>query len=149
FEHLLASAPDVAGLATAAPDLKVLVTSRVAMRVYGEHILRVPPMSFPDVGTTSGLPERKQLEILLRFEAIRLFVLRARSAQHDFEITRENISAVTAICRKLDGLPLAIELAAFRANVLSPQAILERLGHSLDLLANGPTDLPERQRSLR
>ena len=90
FEHLPAAAADVAGLATAAPDLKMLVTSRVALHAYGEYLFRVPPMSFPNIGAATDLGEGVHLEALSQFEAIRLFVQRARSVQHGFEITRKS-----------------------------------------------------------
>ncbi|MEO8285538.1 MAG: tetratricopeptide repeat protein [Chloroflexota bacterium] len=149
FEHVLAAGVEVATLLAESLDMKMVITSRVALHAYEEHIFRVPPMHFPEVDTAGRVLDETQLERLARFEAVELFAQRARAVRHDFMLGTHNIEAITAICRKLDGLPLAIELAAFRANVLSPQIILEKLEHSLDLLTNGPVNLPERQRSLR
>ncbi len=148
FEHLPAAAPEVARLLAGVQGLKILATSRVALHIYGEHLFRVPPMSCPD-DDAAGALLATQPGRLAEFEAIALFVQRARFVQHEFALTPMNTRAIVGICRKLEGLPLAIELAAFRTNVLPPQVILDKLGHSLDLLANGPSDLPHRQRSLR
>ncbi len=143
LEHLLPAAPDIGILLAGAPGLKVLATSRTALHIYGEHTFVVPPMSVPSVEDAALLQD------LSRYEAISLFVRRARAVNQDFALTSENAGEIVAICRRLDGLPLAIELAANRARVLSPGQILERLASSLGLLVGGASDLPSRQRSLR
>jgi class 3 adenylate cyclase len=142
-EHLLEAAPLLEQLLAAAPRLRVLATSRTPLGLYGEQELLVPPLAIPD---PRHPPE---LHVLSRYEAVALFVERAREARHDFDLTSENAPAVAEICARLDGLPLAIELAASRIKVLSPHAILSRLGQGLDLLATGARNLPERQRTLR
>src|SRR5215204_2497566 len=143
FEQVLESASLLDALLSAAPGLKLLATSRTALRLYGEHEFPVPPLSLPDTGP---LPP---VEHLTRYEAVRLFVDRARAIRPDFSLTGENAPAVIEICHRLDGLPLAIELAAARIKLLSPQAMLLRLGNRLKLLTGGARNLPERQRTLR
>lgn len=143
FEHLLSSAEDLAALLSGAPLLTLLVTSRNALGIYGEHIFDVPPMSLP---RTEDAPD---LALLYDYEAVALFVQRARAANPGFQLTEENAAAVTLLCRKLEGLPLAIELAANRMRVLPPASILEHLGSRLDMLSDGASNLPPRQRSLR
>src|SRR3712207_5734721 len=143
FEQVLEAAPMVTELLSTAPNLKVLATSRIPLRLYGEHEYSVPPLALPD-------PRRSpSVERLTQYEAVRLFVERAQAAKADFSETNENAPAVAEICYRLDGLPLAIELAAARIKVLSPQKMLERLGNRLKLLTGGARDLPERQRTLR
>jgi predicted ATPase/transcriptional regulator with XRE-family HTH domain len=136
FEHLASAAPLVAELLASAPRLKVLMTSRAPLHLSGEHEIAVPP-----------LPEQ---------EAVRLFVARSQAVRADFTLASEDASAAAEICRRLDGLPLAIELAAARSRLFSPQALLARLGEAgvttrsaLWLLTGGPTDLPPRQQTLR
>src|SRR5215207_8989962 len=143
FEQVLESASLLDALLSAAPGLKVLATSRTALRLYGEHEFPVPPLSLPDI---ASLPP---VEHLTRYEAVRLFVDRARAIRPDFSLTEENAPAVIEICSRLDGLPLAIELAAARIKLLPPQAMLSRLGNRLKLLTGGARNLPERQRTLR
>ncbi len=143
FEQVLESASLLDALLSAAPGLKVLATSRTALRLYGEHEFPVPPLSLPDTGS---LPP---VEHLTRYEAVRLFVDRARAIRPDFSLTEENAPAVIEICSRLDGLPLAVELAAARIKLLSPQAMLSRLDNRLKLLTGGARNLPERQRTLR
>ncbi len=143
FEHLIQAAPLVAELLAMGPHLKILVTSRSALRIYGEHESPVPPLELPD---SRSLPP---LEVLSRVPAVELFVQRALAARPDFELTGENAAAVTEICARLDGLPLAIELAAARIKVLSPAAMLTRLASRLQLLTGGARDLPQRQQTLR
>jgi predicted ATPase/class 3 adenylate cyclase/Tfp pilus assembly protein PilF len=143
FEQVLKSAPLVGELLGACPKLKVLVTSRTRLRLYGEHEYPVPPLSLPDPRVMPSL------EVLTRYEAVRLFVERARAVKADFEVTNENAATVAEICARLDGLPLAIELAAARVKVLPPQKMLDRLPNRLKLLTSGARDLPERQRTLR
>jgi predicted ATPase/DNA-binding SARP family transcriptional activator len=143
FEHLTEAAPDVAALLAAAPRLKVLVTSRAVLRLSGEREYPVMPLATPEPGAAPPAEE------LLRYGAVELFVSRARAVKPDFALTPENAPAVVEVCASLDGLPLAIELAAARTRVLSPQAILTRLGKRLQLLTSGPRDLPARQQTLR
>ncbi len=143
FEHLISEAPTVADLLAMAPNLKILVTSRAALRVYGEYEFPVPPLALPDPQTAPNL------EALQQFPAIALFVQRARAAKPDFALDKQNAAAVTEICARLDGLPLAIELAAARVKVLSPAAMRTRLASRLQLLTGGARDLPQRQQTLR
>jgi predicted ATPase/DNA-binding SARP family transcriptional activator len=142
FEHLLETAPAVAALLAAAPGLKMLVTSRSPLRLAAEHELPVPPLELPD---PSRLPDPASLSL---YDSVALFVERARAVKPDFELSDANASAVAELCVRLDGLPLAIELAAARAKLLPPQALHARLEQRLDLLT-GPRDLPERQQTLR
>jgi predicted ATPase/class 3 adenylate cyclase/Tfp pilus assembly protein PilF len=143
FEHVIDAAPVVADLLTNCPALQILVTSRAPLRIAGEHELPVPPLSLPDAN--DGL----QLEEILASEAVRLFVDRARVVRRDFVVTERNARTIASICRRLDGLPLAIELAAARVRLLSPEAILSRLDSRLTLLTGGGRDRPERQQTLR
>lgn len=144
FEHVAAAAPAaVADLLAAAPQLKVLVTSRALLNLRGEHEFPVPPLKLPD---DERLPAPERLG---EFEAVRLFVERARAANPHFALSDENAPAVAEICRRVDGLPLAIELAAARSKLLQPEAMLDRLSGSLKLLTGGARDLPARQQTLR
>jgi predicted ATPase/serine/threonine protein kinase len=143
FEHLMDAAPTVAELLVMGPNLKILVTSRAALHVYGEHEFPVPALAVPD---SKSIPS---LEVLAQFPAVALFVQRAAAAKPDFKLNRENAPAVIEICARLDGLPLAIELAAARVKVLSPSALLARLASRLQLLTGGSRDLPQRQQTLR
>jgi predicted ATPase len=145
FEHLVQAAPTVAELLAMSPNLKIMVTSRAALHVYGEHEFPVPPLALPD---SRSLP-LPPIEVLSRCPAVALFVQRAIAVKPDFELNRENASAVTEICARLDGLPLAIELAAARIKVLSPSSMLTRLASRLQLLTGGSRDLPQRQQTLR
>ena len=142
FEHLVQAAPTVAKLLVMGPNLKILVTSRAALHVYGEHEFPVPPLAMPD---SRSMPPVE----LLQYPAVALFVQRAVAVKPDFELNRENAPAVTEICSRLDGLPLAIELAAARVKVLSPSSMLPRLASRLQLLTGGARDLPQRQQTLR
>lgn len=143
FERLLEAAPLLTQLLAVCPRLKVLVTSRVVLRLQGEHNYEVSPLTLPTAG------DRPSPEQLGRYEGIRLFMQRAQAARSEFRITTENAPAVVELCRRLDGLPLAIELAAARVSVLPPEAMLTRLGNRLALLTGGARDLPDRQRTLR
>ncbi len=143
FEHLVSGAPFVAQLLTIGPMLKVVVTSQAPLHVYGEHEFPVPPLRLPN---PKSMPP---LEVLSRLPAVALFVERARAVKHEFVLTTENAAAVAAICARLDGLPLAIELAAARIKLLSPSAMLARLESRLSLLTGGARDLPTRQQTLR
>jgi predicted ATPase/uncharacterized protein HemY len=143
FEQVVEAAPIVSQLLEAAGQLKVVVTSRAVLRLSAEQEFPVPPLELPD-------PRRlPRLEVLAKYEAITLFVQRAQVAKPYFALTAENAPAVTEICVRLDGLPLAIELAAARVKILTPQAMLERLSSRLQLLVGGARDLPARQQTLR
>jgi predicted ATPase/tetratricopeptide (TPR) repeat protein len=142
FEQVVSAAPLVARILERCPRVSVLATSRFALRLRGENELPVPPLSLPAAGALDP-------ETLRRHEAVAMFRQRARAVKPDFEISPENIEAVVEICRRLDGLPLAIELAAPRIRVLSPAALLARLEGSLPLLSEGAADLPDRQRTMQ
>ncbi len=143
FEQVLDAAQLVAELLAAAHRLKVLVTSRAALHLYGEHEFAVPPLALPDRGSMPTL------ERLAQYEAVRLFIDRAQAIKSDFAVTNANAPAVAKICYRLDGLPLAIELAAARIKLFPPEALLARLSNRLTLLTGGPRDLPARQQTLR
>jgi predicted ATPase/class 3 adenylate cyclase len=143
FEQVVSAAPFVAEILTAAPRLKVLVTSRAALRISGEQEYPVPPMTLPHPDL---LPS---LEALTDSEAVALFSQRARAVKPDFEITEHNARTVADICWRLDGLPLAIELAAARIRLLSPEQMVKKLDAGLGLLSGGARDLPARQQTLR
>jgi predicted ATPase/DNA-binding CsgD family transcriptional regulator len=143
FEPVIDAAADVAELLNACPQLKVLVTSREMLRLSAEHCYPVPPLVLPDL---QRLPP---LKFLAQVEAVRLFVTRAQAVQPDFELTTANALAVATICRRLDGLPLAIELAAARGPLLPPEAMLARLERRLPWLTGGARDAPPRHRTLR
>jgi predicted ATPase/DNA-binding SARP family transcriptional activator len=143
FEQLLPAAPTLALLLAEAPRLKLLVTSRAVLRVAGEHELPVPPLRLPgEADTVDDYAFR-------RVPALALFAERARAVRPDFEVTEANARTVAEICARLDGLPLAIELAAAWVKLLDLRAILERLGSRLDLLTGGARDKPQRQQTLR
>jgi predicted ATPase/class 3 adenylate cyclase len=142
-EQLVEAAAQLAELLAAAPRLKLLVTSRTPLHVSAEHEFPVPPLSLPD---PAHLPE---LASLSQYESVALFVERARAVKADFAVTDRNAPAIAEICVNLDGLPLAIELAAARAKLLSPQALLARLEQRFELLTGGPRDVPARQQTLR
>jgi predicted ATPase len=143
FEQVVTAAPLLADLLSAGPGLVALVTSRAVLRLRGEHEFPVPPLPVPPA--EAGLDPAE----LLRYPSVSLFTERARAAEPGFELTGGNASAVAEICRRLDGLPLAIELAAARVRLLPPQALASRLDHKFSLLTSGARDLPERQRTLR
>jgi predicted ATPase/class 3 adenylate cyclase len=143
FEQVAEASPVIEELLTSAPKLKVLVTSRVVLSIRGEQEYVVPPLEPPD-------PERlPDLLTLGKFDAVRLFTERALAVRPRFRVTEENASAVAEITARLDGLPLAIELAATRTKVLTPEQILPRLQKRLSILTSGGRTLPERQRTLR
>ncbi|MCE3277300.1 MAG: hypothetical protein K0R13_3155, partial [Propionibacteriaceae bacterium] len=147
FEQVVSAAPVVGDLLESCPGLAVLVTSRIALRLRGEHEFPVPPLALPEPVESSG--HLMDVETLGSFPAVALFIDRARAVRPGFALTHENAEAVVEICHRLDGLPLAIELAAARCKVLTPQAMLKRLDHRLRLLTDGARDAPERQRTLR
>jgi predicted ATPase len=142
-EHLLEAAPQVAEWLATTRHLKVLATSRAPLHIYGEREFPVPPLALPDSQATSSP------QVLRKNAAVALFLDRVAAVKPDFELTRENAAPVAAICARLDGLPLAIELAAARIKLLPPAAMATRLGSRLQLLTGGAKDLPERQRTLR
>jgi predicted ATPase/DNA-binding CsgD family transcriptional regulator len=143
YEHVLEAAALVTDLLAASPRLTVLVTSREVLRLNGEHEYIVPPLTVPDTAHPGFVSD------LFVYESMALFNHRARAASNHFRLTEENAPAVAAICLRLDGLPLAIELAAARIKLFSPQQMLERLESRLSLLTGGARDLPARQRTLR
>lgn len=163
FESVVAAAPMLARLIGACPRVKALVTSRTPLRLRGEHEFLIPPLETPGATTWVGAsaamdtisaspsaptPE-SDLDALTRYAAVALFIARARDVKPDFRLTPANAASVAEICRRLDGLPLALELAAARLNLLTPQAMLSRLAKRLDVLADGPRDQPERHHTLR
>jgi predicted ATPase len=143
FEQVADAAPRISELLAVAPGLTVLMTSRMALHLSGEREYAVPPLAVPDRAQSLAL------ERLIQYDAVRLFIERAQAVKADFAITNENAPAVAEICYRLDGLPLAIELAAARVKLFAPQALLARLSSPLRLLTGGPRDLPARQRTLR
>lgn len=147
FEHVVAAAPRVTALLAACPAVKMLVTSRISLHVSGEHEFPVPSLGLPD--TRGGEHAPASPAELVASAAVEMFVYRARAVDPAFALTERNAEAVAEICRRLDGLPLAIELAAARSKVLSPGALLARLDKRLPLLTGGGQDLPARQRTLR
>jgi predicted ATPase/transcriptional regulator with XRE-family HTH domain len=143
FEQILNAALQVGALLEAASTLKLLVTSRAALHLAAEHQFAVPPLMLPDPLALDAV------EQLTRSEAAALFIARAQAVKHDFVVTPGNASAIAAICTHLDGLPLAIELAAARVKLFSPEALLARLEQRLALLTGGARDLPARQQTMR
>jgi predicted ATPase/transcriptional regulator with XRE-family HTH domain len=143
FERLLPAAPHLTALLARCPQLKILVTSRAVLHVQGEYEVPVSPLALPDL---ESLPAT---ESLVRYPAVALFIQRSQAVKPDFQLHDSNASAIAEICVRLDGLPLALELAAARSKVLSPQELLARLSHRLEVLTCGPRDLPERQQTLR
>jgi predicted ATPase len=141
FEHVIAAAPSVAEIAGAAAAGRLVVTSRVPLHLAGERVYTVDPLEMPD--------DADNVQRLIRCESVELFASRARSARPDFAVTGVNARPVAEICTALEGLPLAIELAATRAGVLPPAAMLERLDDRLKLLKGGAPDAPARQHTLR
>ena len=143
FEHVIEASPIVADVLETCPDVTILVTSRVRLRVSGEHEVPIAPLGLVELHRHRGLQD------VATSDAVRLFIARAEAVQPDFALTAENAVAVAEICRRLDGLPLAIELAAARVKVLPPSALLARLDHRLPMLTGGGRDHPERQQTMR
>src|SRR5262249_2068005 len=139
----LAAAPRLAELLAACPNLRLLVTSRAPLRLYGEHEFAVFPLALPDL---KHLPARVDLA---HYAACTLFIQRTQAIKPDFQLTEANARPIAEICIRLDGLPLAIELAAARIRLLSPQALLARLSRRLDVLTGGARNVPVRQQTLR
>ncbi|MEZ4730007.1 MAG: tetratricopeptide repeat protein [Caldilineaceae bacterium] len=142
-EHLLAAGPEIAALLAAAPRLRVLATSRAALNLHGEHTFPVPPLPLPDL---AHLPP---LATLAMVPSVALLLARTQALNPRFQLTAENAADVAAICVRLDGLPLALELAAARLKLLAPRDLVRRLDKRLALLTHGSHDMPERQRTLR
>lgn len=140
FEHVMSARPVVADLLTALPDLHLLVTSQVPLKLRGERVWPVQPLALPDTTQSTDADQAP---------AVQLFVTRARAVDPDFAITSENALTVAAICRRLDGLPLALELAAGRVGLLEPHSLLSRLERRLPVLVGGTHDVPERHQTLR
>ena len=132
FEHVVAAGPSISELLAGGPDLKVLITSRAVLKLRGEFEYVVLPLAVPSVERPVSLDEA------MRSAAVRLFVERAKATNPRFELTEDNAPAVAEICARLDGLPLALELAAARTKLLPPQAMLARLANRLQLLTGGP-----------
>lgn len=143
LEQVVLAAPEVARLVERCPKLRIVTTSRTPLRIAPEREYPLAPLPLPPAS------DGDSIESLMAYPAIALFVDRARSTRTSFEVTPENAGAVAAVCRRLDGLPLALELAAARLRLLSPEALLERLDHALAVLTSGPRDSPERQQTLR
>jgi predicted ATPase/transcriptional regulator with XRE-family HTH domain len=153
YEQVLAAAPLVAELLAAAPGLTVLVTSRVVLHLSGEHEYAVPPLALPPTdyrpSATDHPGSHVGAETIGRYAAIQLFIARAQAAKANFAVTDTNAPAIAKICQRLDGLPLAIELAAARIKLFRPAALLEHLHQPLSLLTGGARDLPARQQTIR
>lgn len=143
FEQIVQGADLIPDLLAASPGVKILITSRTLLNLRGEYEYLVPPLKFP--GKDHLLDE----EIVRQSEAVQLFSARASAAAHNFKLDEKNLPVIAEICYQLDGLPLAIELAAARIKLLTPEMILERLSGRLDFLTGGARDLPERQQTLR
>jgi predicted ATPase/class 3 adenylate cyclase len=143
FEQILDAAPIVGEILRGTGETRIVVTSRAPLRISGEQEYPVPPLPVPDAAS------RGSHELISQFEAVRLFIERAMAIRPDLQLGPDDATAVAEISARLDGLPLAIELAAARIKLLSPQQMLPRLEQRLDLLAGGARDLPDRQRTLR
>ncbi|HET9922221.1 MAG TPA: protein kinase, partial [Ktedonobacteraceae bacterium] len=143
FEQVVSAAPTIAELLSACPRLKVMVTSRAVLHIQGEFEFSVPPLALPEA--KSPLPA----EELAHYPAVALFLQRALAIKPDLDVTAAAIRTIAALCRRLDGLPLAIELAAARVKLFSPQALLQRMSHPLALLTGGTQNAPERHLTLR
>jgi len=143
FEQVIAAAPVVADLLAGCPELTILATSRASLQISGEHEYPVAPLQIAE------MPISPTIEDLGRSDAVRLFVMRSQSVKPDFALTEENGLAIVDVCRRLDGLPLAIELAAARVKVLPPASLRTRLAHSLPLLTGGGRELPAHQQTMR
>jgi predicted ATPase len=143
FEQVLPAAPFLTELLAACPELKILVTSRALLRLAGEHEFAVQPLPIPDLHSSLSR------ESLLKFDSVRLFLVRAQALKPDLKLDDANAPAIAQICARLDGLPLALELAAARIKLLPPQAMQVWLEQSLELLTGGARDAPRRHQSLR
>jgi predicted ATPase/class 3 adenylate cyclase/Tfp pilus assembly protein PilF len=148
FEQVVDAAPLLADLLAAAPRLKMLITSRAVLHLTGEHAFPVPPLALPDSASLQST-SADVVSTLSHYTAVELFIQRAQAVKPDFQVTTSNAAAVAEICARLDGLPLAIELAAARVKLFPPQALLARLSSRLKLLVGGGQDRPARQQTLR
>ena len=147
FEQVISAAPLLTELLAAGGELKLLVTSREILRLHGEHEFPLAPLA---LSSLAEMPDPLSVESLLQYPGIALFVQRAQASQPEFKLTAGNAAAVAEVGARLDGLPLAIELAAARIKLLPPKAMLTRLQESsLGLLTGGPRDVPARQQTLR
>lgn len=142
FEHVIGGGSALIDLLAHCPHLKILITSRAILHLRGEYIYQVMPLACPDDG------QDVSLDVLAHYPAIQLFIQRARAVKADFHLSPENATAIAHLCRRLDGLPLAIELAAARISIFAPHELLQRMDHRLSLLTDGPHDAPERQQTL-
>ena len=147
FEQVVAAAPLIGELLAACPNLKILVTSRALLKVYGEYEYIVPPLTLPDIAAVRQ--DRVAYDDLAHADAVTLFVQRARAARHDFQLTPDSLPHIAEICARLDCLPLAIELAAAQVKLLALPTIVARLKTRLDLPGRIAPDLPARQHTLR
>lgn len=145
FEQIVEAAPLLNDLLAAAPGVKMLVSSREVLRIYGEHVFQVPPLDLPSAEHDA----HDARSTLAEFESVRLFAERASAALYDFQLDTDNASSIAGICRALDGLPLALELAAARASQFSIPEMHAMLERKLDLLVEGPRDMTARQRTIR
>jgi predicted ATPase/class 3 adenylate cyclase len=143
FEQVVRAAPRIAALLGAAPTIKMLVSSREVLRLRGEHDYPVPPMGLPEI------KRRQTAAVLAQYEAIALFIQHAQAANPAFVLDEDNAATIAEICARLEGLPLALELAAARSRLLRPAAMLEKLQNRLETLTGGPRDVPARQRTIR
>ena len=143
LEQVIRAAPDISNLVERCPRLHLLLTSQAPLRISGEQLYALSPLALP---APNGLT---RVQATTAYPSVALFVNRARAIRNDFEVTADNAQAINSICRRMDGLPLAIELAAARIGLLSPEALLVRLDHALDILTTGARDRPDRQRTLR
>jgi predicted ATPase len=143
LEQVVSAASELAWLVTSCPGIRIVTTSRTPLRIAIEREYPLAPLGLPQSTAVDSI------ESLMTYPAIALFVERAKATRDSFELTMENAEAVAAVCHRVDGLPLALELAAARLRLLSPEALLERLDHALQLLTSGPRDIPQRQQTLR
>jgi predicted ATPase/DNA-binding CsgD family transcriptional regulator len=143
FEQVVTAAPLLAELLQACPEIKILVTSRAVLHIRGEYEFAVPPLTLPKL---AHLPEP---QALAQYAAVALFLRHAQASRPDFQMTKTDARAIAEICVRLNGLPLAIELAAARIKLLPPEALLARLAHPLHVLTGGTQDMPARQQTLR
>lgn len=143
FEHVIAAAPLMAELLARVPGLTLLITSRIPLHLYSEHEFAITPLALPDLDQLPG-PERIE-----QIDSVNLFIQRAQTVRPQFAVTADNARTIAEICHRVDGLPLAIELAAARVKLFTPGALLTRLNHRLAVLTDGPHDSPNRQRTMR
>jgi len=144
FEQILPAGAFIADLLAAAPSLKIIVTSRAALHIYGEHEFLIPPLAIADIESVKGQ------QLWAQSPAVALFVQRAQAVSPSFSLNNENVEAVTELCQRMDGIPLAIELASYQVKYFSPQAMLACICNSrLDFLSQGPKRMPPHQQTMR